>query len=135
MLRADSMATPSLTFVADDVETDTTEYTPECVVHLIAFGNGDPEADGHCLTFSRCFDEDWGVCTVRGIQHATFCEGIESFKLKRSGCQCVFAPKAAEKAGFRKLRISFRVDDDSWKELTETAKIVFRGCPYFTVAE
>ncbi len=38
------MAKPLLSFVAKDVAADTIEYTPECVVYLIAFGAGDPEA-------------------------------------------------------------------------------------------
>lgn len=129
------MAKPLLSFVAEDVGADTTEYTPECVVYLIAFGTGDPEADGHCWTFSRSFDDDWGVCTVREIQQATIYGGIEAFKLHRSGLECVFEPKAAEKAGFRELRISFAVDDKTWQGVAATARIVFRDCPYFTLAE
>lgn len=128
------MAAPLLSFVAENVGADTTEYTRRCVVYLIAFGTGDPEANGHCWTFSRSFDDDWGVCTVREIQRATIYGGIKSFKLHRSGLECVFDPKAAEKAGFRVLRITFVIDDKTWWELTATAEIVFRDCPYFTLA-
>jgi hypothetical protein len=129
------MIEPLLTFVAEDVEANTTEYTQECVVYLIAFGTGDPEADGHCLTFSRSFDDDWGVCTVREIQRATVYGGIEQFKLHRSGVECVFEPKSAEKVGFRELRVSFAVDDKTWQDVAATSRIVFRDCPYFTLAE
>jgi hypothetical protein len=124
-----------LSFVAEDVGADTTEYTTECVVYLIAFGTGDPEADGHCWTFSRSFDDDWGVCTVREIQQATIYGGIESFRLHRSGLECVFESKAAEKAGYHALRVTFAVDDKTWQEVATTARIVFRDCPYFTLAE
>jgi hypothetical protein len=129
------MAEPLLSFVAEDVGADTTEFTPECVVYLIAFGAGDPEGDGHCWTFSRSFDDDWGVCTVREIQQATIYGGIERFKLHRSGVECVFDGKAAEEAGFRELKITFAIADKTWHEVAATAKIVFRDCAYFTLAE
>ena len=108
-----TMAEPFLSFLAEHVGTDTTEYTRECVVYLIAFGTGDPEADGHCWTFSRSFDDDWGVCTVREIQQATIYGGIESFRLHRSGVECVFEPEAAEKAGFHALRITLAIDENT----------------------
>src|SRR5436190_1714610 len=117
------MVQPLLSFVAVDVGADTTEYTRECVVYLIAFGTGDPEGNGHCWTFSRSFDDDWGVCTVREIQQATIYGGIETFKLHRSGVECVFDRKAAEKAGFRELRITFAIDDKTWQEVAATAKV------------
>jgi hypothetical protein len=125
------MAEPLLSFVAEHVGTDTTEYTRECVVYLIAFGTGDPEAGGHSWTFSRSFDGDWGVCTVREIQQATIYGGIESVRLHRSGVECSFDPEATEKAGFRALRIKFDLDEKAWLELVATAKVVFRDCPFF----
>jgi hypothetical protein len=129
------MVDSTLAFVAEDVEADTTEYTRECVVYLIAFGAGDAEAGGHCWTFSRSFDDDWGVCTVRGIQQATVYGGIESFSLHRSEVVCLFGPNAAEKTGCRELKIAFAIDDNAWREVADTAKLVFRDCPYFTLRE
>ena len=129
------MADPILSFVAQDIGADTTEYTPECVVYLIAFGTGDPETGGHCWTFSRSFDDDWGVCTVREIQQATVYGGIERFHLHRSGMECVFDPKAAEEAGYRELRVAFAIDDKTWREVADTAQIVFRDCPCFSRVE
>jgi len=129
------MAQPLLSFVAEHVGTDTTEYTRECVVYLIAFGTADPEAGGHSWTFSRSFDDDWGVCTVREIQQATIYGGIESFRLHRSGVECAFDQEAAEQAGFRALRITFDLDEKDWRELVATAKVVFRDCRYFTLEE
>ena len=66
-----TMPDSSLTFFAESVAADTTEYTHDCVVSLIAFGTGDPETGGHSWTFSRSSDDDWGVCSVREIQQAT----------------------------------------------------------------
>jgi hypothetical protein len=127
------MPDSTLSFLAEDVGADTTEYTPECVVYLIAFGEGDPAANGHCWTFSRSFDDDWGVCTVREIQKATVYGGIERFMLLRSGVECVFGPKAAAETGYRELTIAFTIDDKTWREIAETAKVVSRDCPYFTL--
>lgn len=129
------MANPLLSCVAEDVGGGTIEYSPDNIVYWIAFGAEGREADGHCWTFSRSFDDDWGVCTVREIQRATIYGGIEKFQLRRSGVECVFDQKAAEKTGFNELRIAFAIDDKSWQELAATAKIVFRDCLYFTLAE
>ena len=129
------MAQPILSFVAEDVGTDVTEYTEECVVYLIGFGTGDPEADGHSWTFSRSFDEDDGVCTVREIQRAVLHGGIERFTLHRSGVECVFDPEGARETGFGELRVRFTIDDKTWNDLVATAKIVFRDCPCFRLVE
>jgi hypothetical protein len=66
------MVSPLLSFFAEKVAVETTEYTPEYIVYMIAVGTGDPEKDGHCWTFSRSFDDEDGVCTVREIQRAVF---------------------------------------------------------------
>jgi hypothetical protein len=129
------MADSTLSFVAEHVGADTTEYTRECVVYLIAFGKGDPETGGHCWTFSRSFDDGSDVCTVREIQQATVYGGIESFTMHRSGVECVFDPKAAKETGCRELRITFAVDDKNWREVSETAKVVFRDCTCFKLVE
>lgn len=129
------MAKSSLSYVAENVGADRTEYTRECVVYLIAFGTGDPEAGGHCWTFSRSFDDGLGVCTGREIQQATVYGGIESFRLHRLGVKCVFDPKAAEQTGYRELKIAFTIDDKTWRRVAETAKVVFRDCPYFTLVD
>jgi hypothetical protein len=126
------MADSTLTFFAEDVGADTAEYTPGCVVYLIAFGTGDPEAGGNRWTFSRSFDDDWGVCTVREIQQATVYGGIESFRLHRSGFECVFDPSATDETGCRELRATFAINDETWRQVAETARIVFRDCPCFT---
>jgi len=127
------MADSTLSFVAEKVGANTTEYTPECVVYLIAFGTGDPEAGGHCWTFSRSSDDDWGVCTVREVQRATVYGGIETFRLHRSGVECVFDPRAAAETGYRELTVAFAIDDAAWREVADTARVVFRDCPFFTL--
>jgi hypothetical protein len=131
-MRQRAMRQPVLSFFAEHVGTDTTEYAPECVVYLIAFGTGDPEAGGHDWNFSRSFDDDWGVCTVREVQQAVIYGGIERFRLHRTAAECDFDPRAAGELGFSALRVTFEIDDEAWANLTATAKIVFRDCPYFS---
>jgi hypothetical protein len=128
------MTTPLLFFAAADVGAETVEYTPTNVVCMMAFGIGDPEADGHCWNFSRSFHDDWGVCTVREIQRATLHEGIASFKLHRSGLECVFDAKGAAEVGVSKLRIGFGIDDQAWEELAVVAQTIFRDRAYFECA-
>jgi hypothetical protein len=121
-----------LTFAATDVASETIEYTPTCVVHLIAFGIGDPESDGHCWTFSRSFDDDdWGVCTVREIQQATLYEGIASLHFYRAGLECKFTPAGAAVAGIGVLRIRFEIEDEAWDQLAAIARTIFRDRDYF----
>ena len=133
IVRETTMTQPLLSFFADNVGADTTEYTAECVVYLIAFGTGDPESGGHHWNFSRSFDDDLGVCTVREIQQGVNYGGIERFRLHRRGVECDFDAEAAEELGFPALRITFEIEDGVWNELTATATVVFRDCPFFTV--
>src|SRR3954467_3540102 len=104
---AEAMAEALLSFFAEHVATDTTEHTPKCVVYLIAFGTGDPEAGGHEWNFSRSFDDDWGVWPAREIQQAVIYGGIERFRLRRAAAECDFDPKAAGELGFSALRVMF----------------------------
>jgi hypothetical protein len=123
-----------LSFVAEDVAIEVVEYTPNFVVHSIAFGLGDPEANGHCWNFSRSSNDDWGVCTVREIQRATLYEGIASFNLQRSGLECVFDENGAAEIGFSELRITFEIDDQAWQKLVAAAQTIFRDRAYFNQA-
>ena len=82
------MADSTLSFVAENVGADTTEYSPECVVYLIAFGTGNPEAGGHCWTFSPVVPRRLGRLHGPRGPRATVYGGIESFRLHRSGVKC-----------------------------------------------
>jgi hypothetical protein len=125
------MVIPLLSFAAEDVGAETVEFTPDSVVHMIAFGVGDPEAGGHGWNFSRSFDDDLGVCTVREIQRATIYEGIASFTLHRSGLECVFDSDGSAKVGVAELHIGFEIDDRVWEEVSTASRFIFRDRPYF----
>jgi hypothetical protein len=130
------MPDTQLSFFAESVEAGTTEFTPSFVVSFLAFGTGDPEAEGHSWNFSRSTEDDDGeVCTVREIQQATIYGGIESFRLHRAGLECDFEARAAEDTGYRRLSIRFSIDERAWKDVVETARIVFRDCSYFVLLE
>jgi hypothetical protein len=124
-----------LSFTAEDVETHVDGSSPDPELYMIAFSVGDVEVDGHSWNFSRCLDDDdddWGVCTVREIQKSTTYECIASFDLYRSSLKCTFDAEGATDNGFSELQITFDIDDRAWKQLADTARIVFQDRPYFT---
>ncbi len=123
-----------LSFVAEDVETHLDGSSADLEYYTIAFSVGDVEADGHSWNFSRGLDEDddWGVCTVREIQKATVYECITSFDLYRSSLKCIFEAEGARDIGFSELEIKFDIDDRAWKQLADTARIIFQDRSYFT---
>ena len=124
-----------LSFTAEDVETHVDGLSPDPELYMIAFSVGDVEVDGHSWNFSRGLDDDdddWGVCTVREIQKSTIYECITSFDLHRSSLKCKFDAKGTSDTGFSELQIIFDIDDRSWNQLTDTARIVFQDRPYFT---
>jgi hypothetical protein len=131
MRRDAAIVSPLLAFAAEEVGAETIAYTAKNVVYTIAFSVGDPEANGHSWNFSRSFDDDSGVCTVREIQRATLSEGIASFILNRSELRCVFDPKGAAEVGVSELQITYGIDDRAWEELAACAQIVFRDRAYF----
>ncbi|PSB56563.1 hypothetical protein [Chamaesiphon polymorphus] len=126
--------TTLLSFTAEDVETHVEESSADTQYYLIAFSVGDVEVDGHSWSFSRGLDEsdDWGVCTVKEIQQATIYECITSFDLHRSNLKCIFDEEGINCTGFSELQIIFELDDRAWKQLADTARIVFHDRPYFT---
>jgi hypothetical protein len=129
------MMLPLLAFAAEDIEAETEEYASTELVYTIAFSTGDPEEGGHSWNFSRSFDDDWGVCTVREIQQAVIYEGIVSFSLHRTGMECIFDAKSAAEVGFTELRVTFEIGDLAWKRLVEVARTVFRDRDYFRCEE
>lgn len=96
-------------------------------MYLAYFGVGDPEQDGHHWNFSRAFQDDDGVCTVREIQQACIYDGILSFKLTRGELRCVFRGTNADHVGVKELRIQYDLDDPAWLDLATTLDTVFRG--------
>lgn len=120
-----------LTFHADRVAVDSTDYGDDYRVHSAHFGTGDPEVDGHHWHFSRCFRDDDGVCTSREIQQATLYEGIRTFQVSRTNIRCIFESSGAREVGIRELSISFEVDDAQWRRLSEMLDVVFRDKPYY----
>ena len=124
-----------LSFTAEDVETYVEGSSTDPEIYMISFSVGDVELDGHSWNFSRGLedgDDDWGVCTVREIQKATIHECITSFDLHRESLNCMFDPEGASNTGFSELQITFDLDARAWKQLADTARIVFQDRPYFT---
>lgn len=120
-----------LRFHADLVSAIEEEYTPDFKVHGIYFGEGSPEQGGQHWNFTRSFDDDDGVCTVKEIQEVTVYGGIISCVITRQALICEFDEEAAKETMIRKLHITFELDDETWKAVTNQALLVFDGEPYF----
>ena len=43
----------------------------------------------------------------------------------------MFDPKAADEVSFSELRITFQIDDATWKQVATAAQNIFRDRPYF----
>ncbi|MBD2158679.1 hypothetical protein [Leptolyngbya sp. FACHB-16] len=63
----------------------------------------------------RLFSKKWGYCFP---EISLVCEFDEN----------------TSRAGVRRLEIRYQVDDETWKELTQQARMVFQGEPYFNLA-
>ena len=124
-----------LAYQADQVKSLVVDYTSKFRVYSAHLGVGDPERGGHHWSFSRSLEDDDGVCTVREIQRATLYEGIRSFRLVRTGLNCVFETAAVPEVGITELEITFAIDDSTWNELSSALDDVFRDRPYYTRAE
>lgn len=121
-----------LHFHAEMVGAEEEEYTPDCIVHGIYFGEGDPEQGGQHWNFTRSLDEDDdGICVVKEMQEVVFYEGIVNCSLSLHELVCDFDEAAAKEAGTRRLSISFELDDETWRSLVTQAKLVFEGKDYF----
>lgn len=123
-----------ISFAAELVAAQQEQYTPDCIVHGIYFGSGDPELGGQHWNFTRILgDDDDGVCTVKEIQEVTVYGGIKSFSMTRTGLACEFDTDTSRQTGTRNLEISYTVDDPTWSSMIEQSQYVFQGQPYFTL--
>lgn len=122
----------TIIFHAERVAAQQEEFTPDCIVHGIYFGAGDPETGGQHWNFTRMpGDDDEGVCTVKEIQELTVYGGMTSFTMSRSGLVCEFSAEASRQTGTRRLEITYAVDDATWTAMIEQARHVFEDQPYF----
>jgi hypothetical protein len=121
----------TISFTADHVAAHLEEFTETFQVHGVYFEGGDPEAGGESWNFTRSFEDDWGVCTVREIQRATLYDQIRELHLSRSQLVCTFEPEAQDETGCARLEIQFNVDDVTWEKLAQTMDTVCSGKAFY----
>jgi hypothetical protein len=131
MVMKKSVIYDELQFHAEMVAAHQEQYTSNFTVHGIYFGEGDPEQGGQHWNFTRCLNDDDGVCTSKEIQEVTTYGGIDSFTLTRQRLVCEFNNETAHATQTRKLIITFDLDDEIWGNLLMQTKLVFTGENYF----
>ncbi|MEZ5324863.1 MAG: hypothetical protein R3F19_07360 [Verrucomicrobiales bacterium] len=119
-------------FAAEVVEFIETGYTPDFTVIGFHLGEGDPEHGGEHWNFTQTIPPEndgnfEGVCTVKEIQQVTVYGGIERFSMWPNRLVCEFDEATAPKAGVKKLEISYAIDPEKWRKLSEIAMRVFDG--------
>ena len=83
-------------------------------------------------SFTRCLEDDEGVCTVREPQQATVYEGIREIVVSRRRLQCEFESAAA---GVHKLQITLRLAKEEWKHFSKVIDCVFKDRAYYVREE
>ena len=121
----------TISFSAERVATDVETFTETCRVYSVAFQAGDLDADGEGWTFSRSFEDDDGVCTVREIQRATLYDGIRELRLSRARLTCVFEAAAAAEAGCERLEIDLQLEERTWDIIARMLDIVCSGKSFY----
>jgi hypothetical protein len=100
-------------------------------VYGVYFEAGDPDVDGEGWNFTRNFEDDDGVCTVREVQQATFYDEIQELRLSRTRLVCVFEPAVVHQAGCGRLEIHLDVDDETWREVSTMMDLVCSDRPFY----
>ena len=109
----------TISFTAEHVDTHIEDFTETFRVYGVYFEAGDPEAGGESWNFTRSFEDDDGVCTVREVQRATLYDQIQELQLSRSELICTFEPGAQDATGCARLEIHLNVDDATWEKVAQ----------------
>ena len=121
----------TISFTAEHVATHVEDFTDTFRVYGVYFEAGDPEAGGESWNFTRSFEDDDGVCTVREVQRATLYDGIQALTLSRSRLVCTFEPDCQTLAGCAHLEIQLDVDDATWEKVAQMMDTVCSGKAFY----
>lgn len=121
----------TISFTAEHVDTHIEDFTETSRVYGVYFEAGDPEAGGESWNFTRSFEDDDGVCTVREVQRATLYDQIQDLQLSRSELICTFEPRAQGVAGCARLEIHLEVDDATWERVAQMMDMVCSGKAFY----
>lgn len=124
----------TISFTAERVATLVETFTETHTVYGVSLETGDPDDDGEGWTFSRSFEDDDGVCTVREIQRATVYDRIRELNLSRAQLTCVFEPAAVDETGCERLEIALKLEDRTWEILARMMDIVCSGKAFYSRA-
>ena len=121
----------TISFTAERVATHVQDYTDTFRVYGVYFESGDPESGGESWNFTRSFEDDGGVCTVREVQRATLYDKIQELQLSRSYLICTFEPAGHDAAGCARLEINLSVDDSTWERVAQMMDTVCSGKNFY----
>jgi hypothetical protein len=121
----------TISFTAEHVDAHVEDFTDTFRVYGVYLESGDPEADGESWNFTRSFEDDEGVCTVREIQRATLYDKIQELFLSRSQLVCTFEPEVQDETGCARLEIRLNLDDAAWEKVAQMMDTVCSGKPYY----
>ncbi len=110
------------------------DFTETFRVYGVSFGAGDPDNDGESWSFTRSFEDDDGVCTVREIQRATLYDKIQELRLSRSQLVCLVDRAAVDEAGCARLEINLNLDMKTWEIIAGMMDIVCSGKTFYSRA-
>lgn len=121
----------TISFTAERVDTHLEDFTDTFRVYGVYFEAGDPEIDGESWSFTRSFEDDDGVCTIREPQRATLYGGIQGLNLSRSQLVCTFEPEVQNQTGCARLEIQLNVDDATWEKVAQMMDTVCSGEAFY----
>ena len=121
----------TISFTAEQVAAHIEDSTETFRVYGVYFEAGDPELDGESWNFTRSFEDDAGVCTVREPQRATLYDGIQMLELSRSQLICAFDPAVQDQAGCARLEIQLNLDDATWDKVAKMMDTVCTGKAFY----
>jgi hypothetical protein len=121
----------TISFTAERVAAHVEDYTETYRVYGVYLETGDPELGGESWNFTRSFEDDEGVCTVREPQRATFYDKIQELALSRSQLVCTFTSEGEKDAGCGRLEIQLNVDDSTWDQVSKVMDTVCAGKAFY----
>jgi hypothetical protein len=121
----------TISFTAARVVAHVEDSTDTFRVYGVYFEAGDPETDGESWNFTRSFDDDDGVCTVREPQQAVLYDDIQELLLSRSLLLCTFNPGVEAMTGCDRLEIRLDIDEPTWNDVAETMDTVCSGKAFY----
>jgi len=122
----------TISFTAELVTTHVENFTDTYRVYGVSFKAGDPDYDdGEWWEFTRSFEDDDGVCTVRGYQQATLYDKIQELNLTHTQLLCIFEPAGVKETGCARLEIGLNIDKEIFEIIVKMMDIICSGKAFY----